>query len=196
MESSGNRTKMVATAQRLFAERGYASVSVDEIAAAAGLTKGAIYYSFKDKRDMFRAASAATLDAIVEHVEASSIDEGEHTIDEIVTGGEKLFDAYEDPRARRLLLIDGPSVLGIAEWTAMQERLRVDLGEHALNHLADAGLIERPLVPMLAHLLFGAFMQGVLQIATARNNVVASTQARAAYRRLTEGLMVGARSPS
>lgn len=191
MESTGNQQRIVSAALRLFAERGYAAVSVHEVAAAAGLTKGAIYYSFKDKRDLFRAACAALLENIVEHIEGATMDEVEHTTDEIVTGGDKLFDAYEDPRARRLLLIDGPAVLGIAEWTAMQERLRVQLGEHALQHVADAGLVERALVPMLAHLLFGAFTQGVLQIAAADDAKGASAQARAAYRRLAMGLLAG-----
>jgi AcrR family transcriptional regulator len=189
MESSGNRHRIVVAAQQLFAERGYAAVSVDEIAAAAGLTKGAVYYSFKDKRDLFRAACAAVLDGIVEHVEVAAMGEVEHTTDEIVTGGDKLFDAYEGPRARRLLLIDGPAVLGVAEWTAMQERLRVQLGEHALQHVADAGLVDHALVPMLAHLLFGAFTQGVLQIAAADDAEAASAKARAAYRRLATGLL-------
>jgi len=189
MESSVNRSRILTAAQQLFAERGYAAVSVNEIAAAAGLTKGAVYYSFEDKRDLFRATCAALLDAIVEQVERATMGDVTHTIDEIVTGGARLFDAYEDLRARRLLLIDGPAVLGIAEWTAMQARLRVELGEHALGHLADAGLLERHLVPMMAHLLFGAFTQGVLQIATAEEPAAASAQARAAYRALAVGLL-------
>ena len=51
-----NKERLVAQARRLFAENGYAAVSVDEVAAAAGLTKGAVYYQFKDKTDLFRAS--------------------------------------------------------------------------------------------------------------------------------------------
>jgi AcrR family transcriptional regulator len=189
MESIKNSTKMVRAAQRLFAERGYANVSVDEIAAAAGCTKGAVYHTFKDKRDLFRAACMLVLDGIVEHIEGATMEVVEHSVDEIVTGGDKLFDAYEAPNVRRLLLIDGPAVLGIDEWTRMQERLRIELGEHALDHVADAGLIDRALVPMMAHLLFGAFSQGVLQMATAEDGAETSRMARAAYRRLAEGLL-------
>jgi len=56
-----NRDRLVAQARRLFAENGYAAVSVDEVAAAAGLTKGAVYYQFKDKTDLFRAACDAVM---------------------------------------------------------------------------------------------------------------------------------------
>jgi hypothetical protein len=85
--------------------------------------------------------------------------------------------------------MDGPGVLGHTQWTAMQEKLRVGLGEHALGRLADAGHIPKRMIPMLAHLLFGAFTQGALLIATADDPSLASKQARAAYKRLAQGLL-------
>lgn len=177
-------------ARNLFAARGYADVSVDEIASAAGLTKGAVYYQFIDKTDLFRAACESVLDDIMVHVTEETMGHVAHATDEIVTGADILFDAYESKQARRLLLMDGPAVLGHTQWTAMQEKLRVGLAEHALGHLADAGLISRQMIPMLAHLLFGAFTQGALQIATAENPSVTSKQARAAYKRLAQGLLM------
>jgi AcrR family transcriptional regulator len=189
MTSTGNRERLVAAARKLFAARGYADVSVDEVAAAAGLTKGAVYYQFADKTDLFRAACESVLDNIMAEVSAQTMGHSRHATDEIVTGGDILFDAYESKDARRLLLMDGPSVLGHVQWTAMQEKLRIGLGEHALGHLADEGLIPKRMVPMLAHLLFGAFAQGALQIATSDDPASASKQARAAYKRLAQGLL-------
>lgn len=189
MTSTGNRERLVAAARRLFSARGFADVSVDEIAAAAGLTKGAVYYQFADKTDLFRAACESVLDDIMAHVTKETMGHVAHVNDEIVTGGDILFDAYESDDARRLLLMDGPSVLGHVEWTKMQEKLRVGLGEHALGHLADEGLIPKRMIPMLAHLLFGAFTQGALQIATSDDPASASKQARAAYKRLAQGLL-------
>lgn len=189
MTSTGNRDRLVAAARKQFAARGYADVSVDEIATAAGLTKGAVYYQFADKTDLFRAACESVLDDIMDTVTAKTMGHSKHATDEIITGGEILFDAYESKDARRLLLMDGPSVLGHVQWTAMQEKLRIGLGEHALGHLADEGLIPKRVIPMLAHLLFGAFTQGALQIATADDPASASKQARAAYKRLAQGLL-------
>jgi AcrR family transcriptional regulator len=189
MESTGNREKLVGAARALFAERGFAAVSVDEIAARAGLTKGAVYYQFEDKRDLFRAACQAVIDEIVGHITKGTMDHVEHSVDEIVTGSGILFDAYEGREARQLLLIDGPAVLGMSAWIAMQSRLRIELGEHALHHVADAGLIEREMVPALAHLLSGAFRQGVLQIAASDDPAATSAAVRAAYRRLALGLL-------
>lgn len=189
MKSIGNRARLVAAARDLFAARGYADVSVDEIAASAGVTKGAVYYQFADKTDLFRAACESVLDDVMAAVSRQTMSHVAHATDEIVTGADILFDAYESKQARRLLLMDGPAVLGHTQWTAMQEKLRIGLGEHALGHLADAGMIPKHMIPMLAHLLFGAFTQGALQIATADNPTVASKQARAAYKRLAQGLL-------
>jgi AcrR family transcriptional regulator len=189
MESIANRQKLITAARTLFAEHGYTAVSVDQIAARAGLTKGAVYYQFKDKRDLFRAACGAVIDDIVGHVTRGTMDHVTHSVDEIVTGSDILFDAYEGKEARQVLLIDGPAVLGMSEWIATQSRLRIELGEHALHHVADAGLIEREMVPALAHLLSGAFRQGVLQIAASDDPAVTSAEVRAAYRRLALGLL-------
>jgi AcrR family transcriptional regulator len=191
MMSTRNHARIVRSAYRLFAEQGYANVSVDDIAADANLTKGAVYYGFKDKRDLFHAACKQVLTEISKAATTTTMDHVEHDVMEIVTGGEKLFDAYESPGARRLLLVDGPSVLGIDDWTALQEPLRIELGEHALGHLADAGLLKPELVPMMAHLLFGAFTQGVLQIAASDEPQRASREARDAYGRLAMGLLGG-----
>ena len=189
MESTGNRQKLMAAARTLFAERGFSAVSVDEIAAKASLTKGAVYYQFKDKRDLFRAACSALIDEIAAHVLQGTMAQVDHHVDEILTGSGALFDAYEGREARQLLLIDGPAVLGMSEWITMQGRLRVELGEHALYHLADAGLVAAELVPALAHLLSGAFRQGVLQIAASDDPESTSADVRAAYRRLALGLL-------
>lgn len=187
MTSTGNRERLTRAARKLFAERGFAAVSVDEIAEAAGVTKGAVYYQFADKTDVFRAACAAVLADIAAAVETSTMEEVTHTVDEIVTGAEHLFDAYESKEARRLLLIDGPAVLGFTEWSAMQQRM--GLAEHAIGHLVDAGLVPRRMAPSLAQLLFGAFIQGVLQISASSDPGATSRLVRASYRRLAQGLL-------
>jgi len=48
------RERILTEALRLFGERGYTSVSVEEIAEAAGVTKGAVYHWFADKDDLGR----------------------------------------------------------------------------------------------------------------------------------------------
>ncbi|ATC25809.1 TetR/AcrR family transcriptional regulator [Caulobacter vibrioides] len=190
-----NRQRLVAHARALFAERGFEGVSVDEIAAAAGLTKGAVYYQFKDKTDLFRAACEAVLADVRDRVETASMGHSAHHLDEIVIGGDRLYDAYDAPDARRLLLVDGLTVLGVDGWIALQEPVGVGLIAHALSHLADERLIEPDVVPALAHLLFGAFVQGALRIAASSDPQAAGVEVRRATRTLTQALLSGAGAP-
>lgn len=186
-----NRDRLVAQARRLFAENGYAAVSVDEVAAAAGLTKGAVYYQFKDKNDLFRAACEAVMADVAKYVDLSTMAESPHPLEEIIVGGSKMFDAYEAADARRLLLIDGPSVLGFQQWITLQEPVCIGLIAHAMGHLAEAGLLDDEVVPTLSHLVFGAFVQGALRIAVAADPAAASLEVRAATLTLIRGFLAG-----
>src|SRR5688500_13976867 len=102
---------------------------------------------------------------VAKYVDLSTMAESPHPLEEIIVGGSKMFDAYEAADARRLLLIDGPSVLGFQQWIALQEPVCIGLIAHAMGHLAEAGLLDEDVVPTLSHLVFGAFVQGALRIA-------------------------------
>ena len=178
-----NRQRLVAEARRLFADKGFEGVSVDDIAAAAGLTKGAVYYQFKDKTDLFRAACEAVLADVRDRVETASMGQSAHHLDEIVIGADRLYDAYDAPDARRLLLVDGLTVLGVDGWTAMQEPVGVGLIAHALEHLADEKLIEPDVVVHNAG------------IAAAADPQTAGVEVRRATKTLTQALLSGAGAP-
>jgi hypothetical protein len=86
-------------------------------------------------------------------------------------------------------------VLGVDGWTSLQEPVGVGLIAHALEHLADEKLIEPDVVPALAHLLFGAFVQGVLRIAASADPETAGVDVRRATKTLTQALLSGAGAP-
>ena len=60
-ERAGGRDRILQVARAAFVDRGYADVSMQEIADAAGLTKPAIYYHFTDKQDLFEAVVIAEM---------------------------------------------------------------------------------------------------------------------------------------
>jgi AcrR family transcriptional regulator len=189
MESSSNRTKLVQAARDLFTAYGFAGVSVDDVAARAGLTKGAVYYQFADKIALFVAACELVMHEIIALVTQATMDHDTHSIDEIVTGSDFLFDAFERDDARRLLVLEGPALLGPERWRALIAPMRQELAIHALQHIADAGLLQQDLVSPLADVVMGAFNQAVLVASGQGVTLVETTNARAAYRHLVSGLL-------
>jgi AcrR family transcriptional regulator len=184
-----NRTKLVEAARTLFTLRGHGGVSVDDIATHAGLTKGAVYYQFKDKTDLFAAACRLVVAEIISAVTDMTMDQVEHHVDELVTGSEQLFILFQRDDAHRLLLLDGPAVLGPAAWSAIVAPLRLELAQHAIQHIADAGLLVQDLVEPIADLMTAAFNETVLIVARGGVESVEAERARQAYRHLAGGLL-------
>lgn len=189
--STTNRDRLIAQARKMFSERGYSEVSVDQIAAAADLTKGAVYYQFKDKTDLFRAACRAIIDEIADHVDESGRNRPLPRLDQLGTGASRLFDAYAAKDAQRLLLIEGPAVLGFDRWMELLEPSGICLVANGLESWVEAGYLPADQAPALSHLLFGAFIQGALRIASAADPVAADLEVRAAVDTLMRGFMRG-----
>jgi hypothetical protein len=55
------RERILSAAMTVFAQKGWQKTSLDEVAAAAGMTKGAIYWHFRNKNDLFFALLDARL---------------------------------------------------------------------------------------------------------------------------------------
>src|SRR5919204_3711615 len=69
--AEATREELLRVARELFAERGYADVGTEEIVRAAGVTRGALYHHFRDKRDLFREVHEALERELVERIGAS-----------------------------------------------------------------------------------------------------------------------------
>jgi AcrR family transcriptional regulator len=109
--AEATRRAVLDAARSLFGRQGYAQTSVDEIADAARVTKGAVYHHFPGKEALFRAVYAAVqAEALTRAVGAG--DPKEPPIDQIVAKMNAYLDAALDEEIRRITLIDGPSVLG------------------------------------------------------------------------------------
>src|SRR6188472_3338672 len=109
------RSSLTSAARTLFAERGYAGVGTEEIVARAGVTRGALYHHFADKRDLFRAVHEELEEALVADIGAR-LDGIEDPWELLVTGVRAFLDACTDPALIQISLLDAPAVLGWEEW--------------------------------------------------------------------------------
>ena len=187
--TAATRAALIAGARALFAERGYADVSTPELAAAAGVTRGALYHQFGDKQGLFLAVvNAVEVDVtarLAAQVAASGATDPASALHAAV---DAWLDACEDPEVRRVLLVEAPSVLG---WEALRD-VALDHGlgltEALLQAAIDAGSLEpQPLRP-LAHLLIGALDEAALYVEGGGDR----GETAAALHRVLDGLL-GAR---
>ena len=174
------RSQLIAVGRRLFAERGFAGTATEDIVAAAGVTRGALYYHFRNKQDLFRAVFATIEEEVHEQVTAVALLEPEPWSG-LLAACAAFLDASLDPAIQQIALIDAPSVLGWDEWREIGSQYRFGLLAVGLEWAMATGRIDDQPVAPLAHVLLGALNEGALFIArtggdgrqAARNEVAA-----------------------
>ena len=165
--AESTRNALVVAARRLFVERGYHGTSTEEIVALAGVgTRGALYHHFADKRALFVAVFEAVEQDLVAAAGASLADDLS-PLELLRAGLIGFFDASLTPEVQRVLLIDGPAVLGWQEWRAIEARYGLG-GIQAMLELAmaDGSLPPQPCAA-LAHILLAATDEAALYIVNA-----------------------------
>ncbi|TDH37995.1 TetR/AcrR family transcriptional regulator [Pseudohoeflea suaedae] len=161
--SEAMRRTLVEAARSLFVEKGYADTATPDIVARAGVTRGAMYHHFEDKKALFR--------AVVEHeaaAVAAAIDDtpfsGGNPREALLEGTRRYFDAMTSDGRTRLMLLDGPSVLGWEAIRELDERTAESRLRAGLEELLD-GTPNRGKADELAMLLSAAFDRAALAIA-------------------------------
>ncbi len=160
---------LIRVARELFADPGYSATSIEDITKKAGVTKGALYHHFRNKRDLFQAVFEELEKELVEKVIMAAAGAGDDLLEGLRLGVRAFLEASLDPAVARIVLIDGPSVLGWETWKEIDERYGYAITAGSLQGAMDAGLlIKRPVEP-LARLFLAALSEAALQIARARD---------------------------
>jgi AcrR family transcriptional regulator len=179
---------LVTAARGLFSQRGYAGVGTEEIVKAAGVTRGALYHHFRGgKEELFQAVlvqvSAETTTAIARKAAAAG-----DPWDELVIGIDAFLDACTKPDMQRIVLIDGPAVLGWDLWRAIDAEHGLGLLEQAVQGAIDAGRLAPQSARAVAHVLLGALDEAAMVVARADDPVAARAEMGQTIRHLLEGL--------
>jgi AcrR family transcriptional regulator len=179
---------LIAAARPLFAERGYAGVGTEEIVQAAGVTRGALYHHFRGgKEDLFHAVFVQVSAEVTQTVLAAA-GSAEDPWEALVVGADAFLDACTTPEVQRIVLVDGPSVLGWDVWREADSDYAVTYLEAALQRAMDAGrMVEQPARP-LAHVLLGALDEAAMVVARADDQAAAREEMGRTFRRLLEGI--------
>jgi AcrR family transcriptional regulator len=185
--SEATRARLVDAAVPLFAERGYGGVAMEQVVAAAGVTRGALYHHFRDKRDLFRAVYEASETEMMRRTVAA-LANVEDPWEELVAGIHAWLDACADPALRRISLVDAPAVLGWAEWREIGNGHALGLVTAALQGAMDGGALRRAEVEPLAHLVLAALAEAAMLVATADDPEAARPEVEQTVVALLSGL--------
>ena len=182
-----NRVKLISAARKAFAASGFAGASMDDLTAEVGLTRGALYHAFGDKKGL--------LAAVVAQVDGEMAASAQRAGSGAATGWERLIaegKAYIEmalnPEVRRIVLLDGPAVLGDpATWPSQNACL--DVMKQAISKLIDEGVMQAVNVEAASRLLNGAAFNAALWVSASEKPQNSLPQAIAAFRLMAEGFL-------
>lgn len=180
-----------------FGSHGYADASIERICAEAGLTKGALYYHFGNKRSLFEAVIRDVERDIVERDIVERIEARAGPIadpfEAVLAGCEAFLDVALDDEFRQIALVDGPVVLGWSQWRAIDDEFGVGSLIEGLRACQAAGYLDgadAADIVMVAHLISGALNEAVFVVAESEDRDSAHGRATAALARLIRGAVV------
>ncbi|MGZ2450335.1 AcrR family transcriptional regulator [Rhizobium ruizarguesonis] len=183
-----NRVKLIAAARKAFAEKGYSAASMDELTADVGLTRGALYHNFQDKRGLL----AAVVDQIDTEMAVRAQEIGARAGNDwqgLLAEGAAYIEMALNPEVQRIVLLDGPAVLGDpSQWPSQNNCLQVT--KSTVGRLIAQGIL-KPLDPeAAARLLSGAALNAALWIAASEDPQSVLPKAVEAFHALAAGLLV------
>jgi len=183
------RAALLTAARRLFGAEGFAEVGAERIVREAGMTRGALYHQFADKTDLFAAVLDEVEAEIAQRVAGAvaGFDPAD-TTGMLLAGAGAWLDASAEPDLQRIVLLDGPSVLGWDRWREICLRHTVGLIAALLQDGIDRGSLAPQPVLALTHVLVGAVHEAALYIAQADDRAAARADMDLVLRRLTLAL--------
>ncbi|RZN23749.1 TetR family transcriptional regulator [Bradyrhizobium sp. Leo121] len=181
------RAKLVRAARKAFAAKGYAAASMDDLTAEAGLTRGALYHNFGDKKGL--------LQAVIDQIDAEMVARLRAVQEQATTpwlgflaANIAYIEMALEPEIQRIMLLDGPAVLGDpSQWPNQTACLRTTT--QTIQAFIDDGTVRSMDAEAAARLLNGAALNASLWIAAADDPRAVFAKAVEAFRHLAGGLL-------
>lgn len=182
-----NRAKLIAAARRAFAEQGYAAASMDDLTAEVGLTRGALYHNFGNKRGLL-AAVVAQIDTEMALQAQEAGAQAANDWEGLLAEGETYIRMALDPEVQRIVLLDGPAVLGDpSQWPSQNACLQAT--RTIVERLIAKGIL-KPMDPeAVSRLMNGAALNAALWIAASEDPEEVLPKAIEAFRSMATGLL-------
>lgn len=185
MEES--RAKLIAAGRKAFAEKGFADASMDDLTAAVGLTRGALYHNFRDKKGLL-AAVVAQIDGEMAAKAREKAQKAADPWSALEAEGAAYIELALDPEVQRIVLLDGPAFLGDpSQWPSQSACLAET--EQALTRLKEGGRLKQVDIEAAARLLNGAALNAALWVAASKDPRSVLPRAVETFQIIARGLL-------
>lgn len=162
--TEATRSALLNAARTLFSEKGYAETSTPEIVKAAGVTRGALYHHFEDKLALFHAVIIEEYKSVADEITKSAGTEQMTAVDALKQGSRGYLNAMADKGRVRIMLRDGPAVLGQTELDKIDRETSADTLRLGLSTAMEAGEIKRLPINSLTVQLSALFDRAALAV--------------------------------
>lgn len=177
-------------ARKRFAARGFDATSIDDIAAEAGVAKGAVYHHFRSKEEIFM--------KVLENVQAElaatpppGLAKISDPLEQIAAAIHAYLLAANARGTRQILLIDGPAVIGWQKWREIDDRYFGAGARAAVERLLN-GAVKPETIQALSQLLMGAVMEACLVMAKSKQPEKTAAELSSAFKTMLRGLTFSA----
>lgn len=162
--SNMTRRALVSAARQLFVEKGYAEASTPELVRAAGVTRGALYHHFEDKKAIFRAVAESELAEVADRINRST-STSSTAMQALENGTRAYLDAMQAPGRAHLLLVEGPAALGVNTMKQLNSQSAAHTLRDGLKEAIKTAEISPLPLDALTAMLDAAFDRAALEIA-------------------------------
>ncbi len=173
--SASTQRALVDVARELFSRKGYAGTSLDEIVAGARVTKGALYHHFSGKQALFEAVFDRVEDDATKSIR-KAIKQAKEPWDQVNAGISSFLDVARGMEYRRIVVQEGPAVLGYERYREQEERTTYSIVQELVAGVLPPELFPPSLTDTFARLFFGAMSAAGSQLSTAEDPEKASVE--------------------
>lgn len=184
--TAATRAAVVAAAAELFASASYQATSIDDVAAAARVSKGAVYHHFHDKRQLFETVFRDVLADLLHEITTATTGHDNNPWDRALAGVDAFLAGIKPPTRRRILFEEGPAALGYQRHREIDNEMALPLISATIQSLIAHGYIAPIPVTLTTRVLLRAIVEAGMAAYSGENPD--PDQARQVIHRFLTGL--------
>lgn len=188
-QNATTRRALIEVAAKLFAQQGYAGTSLDAIVSGARVTKGALYHHFSGKQAVFEAVFETVEQEASQKIK-KALKRSKDPWEKASLGLRAFLDVVQDRAYQRVVIQEGPAVLGYERFREREERYSYGLVQDIVRTVLSASTynLSQEMVDTFSQIFFGAMSAAGEAVTSAQDATVATARVEAALGFILTGL--------